>query len=329
MIRNVAVVIALSGIGVLAASPLGPWSYAADTTRIVRLGFVNPHSPSAPAPGTGAFWERLRQLGYVEGQNILIDTQWADDHTDRLPTLLDQVLSRKPDVLVTWGGIAAISAKRATDSIPIVAVGLPVAAGLPDNLARPGGNLTGLSLGYWNIAGKWLELLKEILPKLNTVAVIANPDNPVTPSLWGQLQTAAKATQLNLKLLEVRDRRNLRQAFTEARRTAQAALVLPDSVLNGDPERLTALTAKYRIPTMHSSVRTVNAGGLIAYGPNFAVQWRRAADYVDKIVNGAKPGELPIEEPTQFELTVNLKTAKSLGIIIPEAVLLRATDVVR
>lgn len=329
MNRRLLILALLVGVGWPAAPAVTRFAHAADTPTIVRLAYVNPHSPSNPPTGTNAFWQRLRELGYIEGQNLILETRWANDMTDRLPELVADVVARKPDVLVTWGGVAAIAAKNATHTVPIVAVGIPLDSGVAESLAQPGGNLTGLSLGWSNIAGKWLELLKETVPRLSTLAVIANPNNPLNRSLTKELQASSASLRLKLVVIEVREQQALGRAFEQARRQAQAALVLPDSVLNADRPRLVALAAKHRLPSMYSTRATVAGGGLIAYGPSFAVQWRRAADYVDKILKGAKPAELPIEEPIQFELAVNLGTAKALKLNIPESVLLRADEVVR
>jgi putative ABC transport system substrate-binding protein len=301
---------------------------AADPPRAVRLGFVNPHAPSRPPPGTQAFWERLRQLGYVEGSNLIVDAGWAHDRPERLPALVADVLARKPDVLVTWGGVAAMAAKAANTTTPIVAVAIPLGTDVATNLARPGGNLTGLSLGYSDIAGKWLELLREVVPGLVAVSVVANPDNPVSHGLVRELQAVAAAQRLQVKVVEVRTRDALIKAFEQAAAQSQAAVVLPDSVLNADFRQLAALAARHRVPTIYSSANVVDAGGLLGYGPDFSVQWRRAAEYVDKILRGARPADLPIEEPTAFKLRVNLGTAKALGLTIPESVLVRADDVV-
>jgi putative ABC transport system substrate-binding protein len=188
--------------------------------------------------------------------------------------------------------------------------------------------LTGLSLGYSDIAGKWLELLREVVPGLVAVSVVANPDNPVSHGLVRELQAVAAAQRLQVKVVEVRTRDALIKAFEQAAAQSQAAVVLPDSVLNADFRQLAALAARHRVPTIYSSANVVDAGGLLGYGPDFSVQWRRAAEYVDKILRGARPADLPIEEPTAFKLRVNLGTAKALGLTIPESVLVRADDVV-
>jgi putative tryptophan/tyrosine transport system substrate-binding protein len=320
--------LALLALLSLACAIVSP-SNAADSAQIARVAVINPHSPSTTPTGTNAFQEPLRELGYVEGQNITVDMRWADDQHDRLPGLVEDAVRRKPDVIVTWGSAAAIPASKATATTPIVALGDLVGMGLATSLARPGGNLTGVSLGYSNIPGKWLELLSETVPRLSTVAAMTNPDNPLNRRLTKELETIAAARRLKLKVFAVRDQATRDAAFEAAHRQAQAALVLPDPVVNADQPGLIALAAKYKLPCIYGARNVVDAGGLMAYGPNFAVAWRRAADYVDKILKGSKPGDLPIEEPTQFELVVNLRTAKALKLTIPESVLLRANEVVR
>jgi len=304
-------------------------SGAADTTRVVRVGFVNPHSRMT-APAVSAFWDRLRELGYIEGQNLVLDARWADSQPDRLPELAADVIRRKPDVVVTWGALATIAAQNATSTVPLVAVGDMLGAGLVNSLARPGGNLTAVSLGFSNIAGKWLELLNEAVRRLSTVAVITNPENPLNRNLTSELQTIASARHLKLRIFEVRRLQGLEGAFAQAHRQAQAVLIMPDPIVIADPSRLIALAAKYRLPAVYpGSRRMAHEGGLMAYGPDFAVAWRRTADYVDKILKGTKPADLPIEEPPRYELVVNLRTAKALRLTIPASIMVRADEIVR
>jgi putative ABC transport system substrate-binding protein len=319
---------------VTAAAMLGsPLSRPAEPAqRVVRVGFVHPQSPSTAVRGVSAFWERLRELGYVEGQNLVIEPRWADGQIDTLPGLVVDLIGRKVDVLVTYGTQAAVAAKNATNTIPIVgvAMGEPLRTGLAASLARPGGNLTGTSVGWAEgIAGKWLELLQETVPRLSTVAVIENPDGPLARDLAKELEAIAPTRSLKLRLIDVREPGALDRAFEQARRKAQAVLILPSTIISAHKEQVTALAAKHRLPVMYYLRDYVDAGGLMAYAPDLTVQSRRAADYVDKILRGAKPAELPIEQPTQWTLVVNLKTAKSLGLTIPESILLRADEVIR
>jgi putative ABC transport system substrate-binding protein len=319
---------------ITAAAALGsPISRSAEPAqKVARVGFVQPQSPSTATRGVKEFWERLHQLGWVEGQNLVIEERSAEGRYERLPALMAEVLGSKVDVLVTSGTPAAIAAKNATSTIPIVvgAMGDPLRTGLAASLAHPGGNLTGLSLGYGEgMSGKWLQLLQETVPRLSHVAVIANPDNPIARDLAAELKAIAPARGVKLLLIEVRDPEALDRAFEQARRKAQAVLVLPDPVIAANRGQVTALAAKHRLPAMYALRDFVDLGGLMAYGPDFAVAWRRAAEYVDRILKGAKPEDLPIEQPTKFELVVNLKTAKALGLTIPESILLRADEVIR
>ena len=299
--------------------------------RVVRVGFVQPESPSARRRGVDGFWQRLRELGWVEGQNLVIEARWADGRIDRLPALMTEVIERKVDVLVTWGTPAGVAAKNATSTIPIVdaAMGNPIAVGLATTLAHPGGNLTGLSIGYADIVGKWLELLQEIVPHLSVVAMIGDPDNPVVGEMAKELEAIAPTRSIKPRLMEVRDSEALDRAYKRARREAQAVLVLGGPFIFDHRRQVTALSARYGLPTMYLLREYMDVGGLMAYTADTAILWRRAADYVDRILRGAKPGDLPIEQPTKFELVINLKTARALGITIPESILLRADEVIR
>lgn len=318
-----------SGVAVLGSPP----SRAAEPAqRVVRVGFVGPSSPSTAVRGVAGFWERLRELGWVEGQNLVIETRWAEGRYERLPALMAEVNDRKVDVLVTYTTIAAIAAKNATSTIPIVVASVadPVRSGLVASLARPGGNLTGLTTGLSEgMAGKWLELLQETVPRLSTVAVIATTDSPIVRDLAKELEAIAPTRGVKVRLIEVREPGTLNRAFEQAARKAQAVLVLPDPIFSAHRGQLTALAAKHRLPAIYPLRDYVDAGGLMAYAPDLTVMFRRAAEYVDKILKGAKPGDLPIEQPTKFELVVNLKTAKALGITIPQSILLRADEVIR
>lgn len=296
--------------------------------RVARVSLISLHSSSTPTSAS-AFGERLRELGYIEGQNLVLDARWADNQPNRLPGLAADVIGHKPDVVVTWGAVATIAVQNATNTVPLVAVGDMLGAGLVNSLARPGGNMTAVSLGLSNIAGKWLELLSETVPSLVTVGVITNPENPLNRNLIKELQAAGSARHLKLRLYEVRRLQALDGAFEQAHRHAQAVLIMPDPILYGDQTRLIALAAKYRLPTVYSARLAVDAGGLMAYGPNFALTWRRTADYVDKILKGTKPADLPVEESARYELVVNLKTARALQLSIPESILVRADAIIR
>ena len=301
--------------------------------RVVRLGFVDPSSPSnVPSVFVTAFRGRLRELGWVEGQNLDIEFRWAEGQYDRLPSLMAEVVARKVDVIVTYGTVAAIAAKKATSTIPIVdaSMGDPIGTGLATSLARPGGNLTGLSMGWVDgLGGKWLEMLQETVPRLTTVAAIVNLDNPVERDLAKDLETIAAARHLKLRIIGIRGADAVDGALEQARQQAQALVVSADPIIGRKRRQITEFAAKHRLPAMYGMREFVDAGGLMAYGPSVSDMFRRAAEYVDKILKGAKPADLPIEQPTKFELVVNLKTARALGITIPQSILVRADEVIR
>jgi ABC-type uncharacterized transport system substrate-binding protein len=300
--------------------------------RAVRVGFVGPGSASTPPRALAAFWQRLRDLGYVEGQNMLVDRMWAEGHYDRLPGLMSEMVRRKVDVLVTYSTPAVRAAKDVSATVPIVGaiMGEPLRTGLVASLARPGGNLTGLSVGWTpDIGGKWLECLQEIVPQLSVVAAIVNLDNPVLRELAKDVTLLAETRHLKVRIVDVRQAEALDQAFEQARQYAQAVLVFSDPVTVGNQRRITILAAKNRLPTMYALRDFVEVGGLIAYGPDFPALYRRAAEYVDKILRGTSPADLPIEQPTQYVLVVNLKTARQLGVTIPHSISVRADEVIQ
>ena len=306
-------------------------SPAADPApRVVRLGFVGPLSPSTLS--FAPFWQRLRELGWVEGENLLVERRTADGHLERLPGLIADVIDRKPDVLVTYGMPGAIAARKATTTIPVVAWAMvdPVRSGVVASLARPGGNVTGLATGYaQGFAGKFLEFLHEVVPQLSSVAVIVNPDNAMSRLLTQDLENDALARGLKLRLVELRSADALERAFETAGRRSQAVVVIGEPITLENMKQTTTLAAKYRLPAIYLQTEYVQTGGLLSYGPDFSFMWRRAGDYVDKVLRGANPADLPIEQPTRYVLSVNLKAAKALGIAIPESILLRADEVIR
>jgi putative ABC transport system substrate-binding protein len=310
-----------------------PRAQAADQVQsVVRVGFVSPQSPSTATPGVRAFWERLRELGYIEGQNLAIEARWAEGRIDRLPALMNEVIATRIDVLVTYSTPGAVAAKDATSTTPIVVavMGDPVGTGLVASLARPGGNVTGLSLGWGEgMEGKWLEGLQELVPRLSIVGVVGNPDNPLIQEQMKELETIAPMRGLKALLFKVREPAALDRAFEQAGRKTQAILVLADPLTATHGPRITALAAKYRLPAMYSLRDFVDGGGLVAYAPNMKTMFLRAAEYVDKILKGARPADLPIEQPTHFELVVNVKTAESLGLMIPQSMLQRADEIIK
>jgi putative ABC transport system substrate-binding protein len=320
-------VLALAALG---AFPVG--SNAQQTGKIVRLGILSPLSASAFAPNDQALRQGLSELGWVEGRNFVITTRYAEGRYDRLPGLAAEIAGLKVDAIISGSTPGALAAKNATTTIPVVFVttGDPVASGLIASLARPGGNVTGLTVLGRELSAKRLAILKEAFPGVSHVAVIANPDGPESAPMLKGLDGAVKALGIKLRILEVRGPNELEKTFaTIASARVGAIMVLTDILFLTHRERIVELAAKTRLPAMYAFREHVNAGGLMFYGAPLDDMWRRAATYVDKILKGAKPADLPVEQPTKFELVINLKTAKALGITIPQSVLARADEVIR
>ena len=277
------------------------------------------------------FLQGLREHGYVDGQNIVIEYRFSGDRNDRLPELAAELVALKVDLIVASGSPASFAAKRATDTVPIVMGSLnadPVATGLIASLARPGGNITGITEMAPQLSGKRLELLKETLPGLSRVAVFWNPLNPAYDPILKDLEAAALTMGAELQRLEVRVPEDFEGAFEAAARQRAGALILPgDPLVTNRPRMVADLALKYRLPTMVENKEMAAAGALLSLGPNIVDSYRRSASHVDKILKGAKPGDLPMEQPTKFVLAVNLKTAKALGLTIPQSLLLRADEV--
>jgi putative ABC transport system substrate-binding protein len=300
------------------------------TGRVYRLGYLSASSGTLNSPYTEAFRQGLRDLGWVEGQNIVIEFRSAEEF-DRLPALATELVRLKVDVIVATPTPAALAAKSATATIPIVGISLtdPVGLGLIPSLARPGGNVTGVSYSVGaDIFGKDLELLREAVPKVRRVAVLSNPDGPSQPLILDNIKTAARSLELQLLPVVARGPGDFDGAFaTMARERVGALFVVTDPTYIAHRARLVDLATRSRLPSMFTQRADVEAGGLMSYGPSFTAMYRRAAAYVDKILKGAKPADLPVEQPTTFELAINLKTAKALGITITPALLLRADQV--
>jgi putative tryptophan/tyrosine transport system substrate-binding protein len=298
--------------------------------KMYRIAFLGSTSPSGYASQMKAFREGLRDLGYVEGRNLVIEFRWAQGKYERLPELAAELVRLKPDVLVTHGVPGTLAAKRATETIPIVVgvVGEAVAIGAVEGLARPGGNVTGSSFFVPELNAKRLEVLREAFPRLSRVGVLLNRDNAVNMHVLKAMEQTAQALKIQLESVEARDPADLENAVsTLVKGRASAIAVEDDAMLLAHAERIAELARKHQLPTI-GFVEYARAGGLLAYGVNFPDLWRRAATYVDKILNGAKPGDLPVEQPTKFELVINLKTAKALGLTIPQTLLLRADQVI-
>src|SRR5262249_46417827 len=300
--------------------------------KVQRIGLLSSGSPSSTKKGVEAFRQRLRELGYVEGQNIVIEYRYAEGVADRFPNLVAELVQLKVDVIVVGGTPATQAAKNATKTIPIVMarVAEPVGTGLNPSLAHPGGNVTGLSNLYEELGGKQLELLKEAFPKISRVAVLWDPVNVGNVLMLKNLKVAAGALQITLQSLEAHVPDDLEPAFAAiTREGANALSVLANSLVGSYRARIIDFAAKSRLPAIYDQSRWVDAGGLMSYGPDYIDLWHRAANYVDKILKGAKPADLPVEQPTKFEFVINLKTAKQIGLTIPPNVLARADKVIR
>ena len=299
--------------------------------KLPRMGVLWAGSGSDNQASLNAFRQGLNELGYVEGRSITIEYRWGEGKYDQLPKLAAELVHLKMDVIVAMNAPAAEAAKQATQQIPIVIAVLvdPATAGLVASLAHPGGNITGLSMISPELVGKQLELLKEVVPKISRVAVLENPANPGTAPQLRAAKGAAQMLGLRLQLVEARDPSAIDRAFAAmTRERAEAVLVLVDAMFGAQRERIASLAAKSRLPAVSGIARQAEAGDLMAYGANRVDAYRRAAMYVDKILKGAKPGDLPIEQPTKFELVINLKTAKALGLTIPPSLLVRADQVI-
>ena len=305
--------------------------HAQQSRKIPRIGVLLPGAPVSSSPRTKAFLDGLRELGYVEGRTIAIEWKWGNDQVDTLSGLAADLVRSNVDVIVTGGTPAAKALKATTGTIPIViaVVGDPVAAGLVDNLARPGGNVTGFSIVAPELGTKRLELLKEIVPNLSSIAVLLNPKNPQSKIEMKEMQTAARAMGLQLHPAEISTEGELEDAFVAMNKAAaQALILLTDSIFFSQRKRTVDLANKYRLPGVYFFPIFVEEGGLMSYGPSDADLFRRAAGYVDRILKGMKPGELPVEQPTKFELYINLKTAKALGLNVPNTLIGRADKVI-
>ncbi len=319
-------------IGTLAGALAAPLVAEAQApAKVPRIGFLSPLSRTDD-PRLEAFLQGLRELGYVEGQTIAIEYHFAEGRPERLPALAAELVRLKVDVIVTAAPAASEAAKQATSTIPIVfgVAGDPVAVGLVASLARPGGNITGLASIAPEVVGKQLELLKEVAPKVSRVAILQNPSNPGHPVVLRQAESAARALGVQLHIVEARIPSEIEAAFAAMRsHRAGGVLVLRDALFLAQRTQIAALAAKSRLPAVYGFREQAEAGGLMAYGANVSLMYWRAATYVDKILKGARPADLPVEQPTKFELVINLKTAKALGLTIPPSLLQRADEVIQ
>ena len=321
----------LIGAGVLLVAP---WANAQQAPGVARIGFLG-NSPGALGHLRDAFVQGMRDLGYIENRNLIIEYRFAEGRLDRFPVLAAELVALKVEVIVAPPAPAAEAAKQATKSIPIVfaGVGDPVTSGLVTSLARPGGNVTGLSGLNSELIGKGLEQLKQAVPGVSRVAVLWHPGSQserVQKEMLKEAEVAARALAIRLQFVEASGIDEFDRAFHDMIKTrADAVTVLPSNMFNNQRKRLASLATKNRLPAVFQFREYVDAGGLMAYGASLADLNRRAATYVDKILKGAKPSDLPVEQPTKFELVINLKTARALGLTIPRTVLLRADEIIQ
>jgi putative ABC transport system substrate-binding protein len=301
---------------------------AQSTSKLYRIGYLTAGAP--PAPTLASFSNALRELGWIEGKTFVLETRYADNHLDRLPGLAAELVQLDVDVIVAIGTLAPLAAKRATSTIPIVMLaGDPVGSGIVSNLARPGGNITGTSLNSPELAGKRLQLLKEMLPRIATVAVLWNEANPYPALVFAQTEAAGRTLGIRILSMPVHNSSDVPKALGAALRGGAGGLITVEDPLTGSHRaQIVDFAARNRLPAMYGFREFVDVGGLLSYGAQLADLSRRGAQYVDKILKGAKPGDLPIEQPTKFELVINLKTAKALGLTIPQSILLRADEVI-
>ena len=306
---------------------------AQQPAKISRIGFVSgTGDPNTQGPLVEAFRQGLRDLGYIEGKNILVEYRFVEGQQDRIPSLVAELVQLKADVIVTSITLAAQAAKRLTTTIPIVIVGTgdPVGTGLVASLARPGGNVTGFSGLAPELSGKRLELLKEAFPKVSRVAVFWNPTSPSNVNSWKATQAAARPLAVQLQSLELRAPNDFGLAFgTATRERSDALIAIRDNLTDSHRRQIVAFAAKNRLPAMYPMKEYAEDDGLMAYAPDFRDIFRRAAIYVDRILKGTKPADLPVEQPMKFEFVINLKTAKQIGLTIPQSVLFRADKVIK
>jgi ABC-type uncharacterized transport system substrate-binding protein len=322
----------LIAAGALLAAPLA--AEAQQAAKVARIGYLSTNLAALPNRPE-AFRQGLRDLGYVEGRNLVIEYRYAEGKVEQLPALAAELVALKVDVIVASGTLAALAAKQATSTLPIVfsPAGDPVGSGLVTSLARPGGNVTGLSAFAPELVGKRLELLKQAVPGVSRVAVLWQPGafgERAEMDTLKRAEVAARDLGVPLQFVEARGPADFDRAFSDMTRARAGALtVLASNMFNSERRRLVDLAAKNRLPALYSARELVDAGGLMSYGANLADLNRRAATYVDKILKGTKPADLPVEQPTKFELVINLKTAKALGLTIPQSVLARADEVIQ
>jgi ABC-type uncharacterized transport system substrate-binding protein len=314
--------------GAAAAWPLA--ARAQQAGRLPTIGFLGASTPSASAPWVAAFVQRLRELGWVEGRTVTIEYRWAEGRTERFTVISAEFVRLKVDVIVTHSAGPVIAAKQATLIIPIVfaAVGDAVGTGLVDNLARPGSNVTGLSVQQTDIAGKRVELLREVVPGLRRLAILVNIGNPNSVMEMGGVKAAASTLSVESVTIEIRQAEDIARAFEAAKGRVDALYVCTEPLVFTNRIRISILAAAARLPTIFGTREYVEAGGLVSYGTNVPDLFRRAGEFVDKILRGTRPSDIPVEQPTKFDLVINLTTAKALGLDLPPSLLALADEVI-
>jgi putative tryptophan/tyrosine transport system substrate-binding protein len=314
--------------GAVAAWPLA--ARGQQPARLPAVGFLGSATPSTMGPRAATFAQRLRELGWIENQTVAIEYRWADGSTERAAEIAAEFTRLKVDVVVTSSTPIVIAVKQAIAVTPIVFAALadPVGSGLVASLARPGGNVTGLSAQSPDIAGKRLALLREVVPALRRVAFMGNVDNPFVLAEWREVQAASDTLGLEAASSAIRRSQDILPAFEALKQRADAVYLASESLVDANRLRINILALGARLPTMWAQQELVESGGLMSYGPNFPDQWRRAAGIVDKILRGAKPAEIPVEQPTKFDLVINLIVAKALGLEVPPTLLARADEVI-
>jgi putative tryptophan/tyrosine transport system substrate-binding protein len=318
----------IAGLGGAAAWPL--LARAQTSAKLPTIGFLAATSPEIASPWVGAFVKRLGELGWAEGRNVVIDYRWAEARSERYNEIAAELANRKVDVIVTWASAPVLAVKRATTSIPIVFAAQmdPVGAGVVASLARPGGNVTGMSIQQTDTAGKRIELLREVVPKLARLAVMANSGAPGAMLEMREVVTTARALGLEVMPIEVKQADEIFSSIESLKDRADALYVATDPLIFSNRIKINAMAQTQQLPTIYGSREYADAGALMSYGPSWVDLFRRAAEQVDKILRGTKPADIPVEQPTKFDLVVNLKTAKALGLEIPPSLLARADEVI-
>jgi len=313
--------------GAVVARPLAA---RAQQEKLPTIGFLGTATLSTMNSRVAALVQRMRELGWIDGRNVAIEYRWAEGRSERFTEIATEFVRLKADVIVTQGTLPTLAAKKATAIIPIVSavMGDPVGNDLVANLARPGGNITGLSIQTPDIAGKRLELLREIVPGLRRVAFMGNIDNPIVPQELREVQVAAGTLGLEIVTVQIRRTQDIVPAFEALKHGVEAVYLASEGLVDANRLRVNILALGARLPTMWSNQELVEAGGLLSYGPSFPDLYRRAGDLVDKILRGTKPGDIPVEQPTKFDLVINLIVAKALGLEIPPTLLARADEVI-